>query len=370
MRRGYLKPKAASGFMKGDAVLLPMYSRDVGGVSVGGGGVGAGDSSGAGGETPRKGPRVPRAAFAAVKSVVPDAPDGEVASFFRRYAVRAGRRDAVDSVYGGGKARYAVPASELEADFILASGRDPRFADVVRQYFANAAAPKKYFLLRVGKTGVPATKTFADDLAYRSYAEDVFFGKIGDVRYFPHLSGFVFVEADAESTVKAVVSTMHGKYTRPFVGEVDRSVVEDAKRTAANLTEASVRKDSVVRFGPGTELAGLSGVVVSVKDDPSRPGTKLYRVRVLGDKKHPENEYRVVAVASTGVVPLNKRDTIRAINAHAKYGERGTARKPIRRCTVCDYVHEGVSAPGTCPSCGSPAEAFEKIERRPRRPRA
>ena len=31
-------------------------------------------------------------------------------------------------------------------------------------------------------------------------------------------------------------------------------------------------------------------------------------------------------------------------------------------CTVCDYVHEGDTAPEECPLCGVGADMFEKVE--------
>ena len=30
-------------------------------------------------------------------------------------------------------------------------------------------------------------------------------------------------------------------------------------------------------------------------------------------------------------------------------------------CTVCGYVHEGDSAPATCPQCKQPAEKFKEL---------
>lgn len=31
-------------------------------------------------------------------------------------------------------------------------------------------------------------------------------------------------------------------------------------------------------------------------------------------------------------------------------------------CTVCGYVHEGDTAPETCPLCGVDSSQFEKVE--------
>jgi rubrerythrin len=31
------------------------------------------------------------------------------------------------------------------------------------------------------------------------------------------------------------------------------------------------------------------------------------------------------------------------------------------RCIICDYVHEGDDAPGTCPVCGVDATNFEEV---------
>ncbi len=32
------------------------------------------------------------------------------------------------------------------------------------------------------------------------------------------------------------------------------------------------------------------------------------------------------------------------------------------RCTVCGYIHIGDEPPETCPICGAPKSAFEKID--------
>jgi Rubrerythrin len=31
------------------------------------------------------------------------------------------------------------------------------------------------------------------------------------------------------------------------------------------------------------------------------------------------------------------------------------------KCSVCGYIHDGDSAPDTCPKCGAPKEKFEKV---------
>ena len=32
------------------------------------------------------------------------------------------------------------------------------------------------------------------------------------------------------------------------------------------------------------------------------------------------------------------------------------------KCSVCGYIHDGDEAPNVCPKCGSPKEAFNKLE--------
>ncbi|NLN63850.1 MAG: rubredoxin [Clostridiaceae bacterium] len=35
--------------------------------------------------------------------------------------------------------------------------------------------------------------------------------------------------------------------------------------------------------------------------------------------------------------------------------------KTLFKCTVCNYVHEGDTAPDSCPKCGAPKEKFEQL---------
>lgn len=35
--------------------------------------------------------------------------------------------------------------------------------------------------------------------------------------------------------------------------------------------------------------------------------------------------------------------------------------KKLYKCSVCNFVHEGEEAPGTCPKCGAPADKFVEL---------
>lgn len=42
--------------------------------------------------------------------------------------------------------------------------------------------------------------------------------------------------------------------------------------------------------------------------------------------------------------------------------ERNEKMKKLFKCSVCNYIHEGTSAPDSCPKCGAPASAFQELD--------